>query len=309
MPGRGELTIETLEPGDVLGWSWLFAAVPLAFRRAGARPASARSPSTPRACAAKCDDDPAFGYELMKRFAQVMIERLQATRLRLLDVYGDVARLSRSPARGPMVPRPFAVRDRAPETADTWTLEPRAARRRAAARSAPGQFMMLYAFGVGEVPISVSGAPDRRRPRRAHHPRRRRGDRGDLRARAGRRARPARPVRQRPGRSTRRRAPTSWSSPAGIGLAPLRPVVLHALEHRARATARSSLLYGARTPDDLLYRDELAELARRTRRRRRDGRRRRDRLGGQRRRRPEAARRGATFDPGLDGRRWSAVPR
>ena len=41
----------------------------------------------------KCDDDPALGYELMRRFAQVMVERLQATRLRLLDLYGD-ARLS-----------------------------------------------------------------------------------------------------------------------------------------------------------------------------------------------------------------------
>ena len=37
----------------------------------------------------KCDDDPALGYDLMKRFAQVFLERLQWTRLRLLDVYGD----------------------------------------------------------------------------------------------------------------------------------------------------------------------------------------------------------------------------
>ncbi|HMK11192.1 MAG TPA: hypothetical protein VK461_06405, partial [Acidimicrobiales bacterium] len=37
----------------------------------------------------KCDEDPAFGYELTRRIAQVVIERLQATRMRLLDVYGD----------------------------------------------------------------------------------------------------------------------------------------------------------------------------------------------------------------------------
>ena len=37
----------------------------------------------------KCDDDPQLGYDLMKRFAQVFVERLQWTRLRLLDVYGD----------------------------------------------------------------------------------------------------------------------------------------------------------------------------------------------------------------------------
>ena len=38
----------------------------------------------------KCESDPAFGYELMSRFAQVLIERLQWTRLRLLDVYGTM---------------------------------------------------------------------------------------------------------------------------------------------------------------------------------------------------------------------------
>ena len=39
----------------------------------------------------KCEEDPALGYELYKRFAAVIVERLQATRLRLLDVYGSVA--------------------------------------------------------------------------------------------------------------------------------------------------------------------------------------------------------------------------
>ena len=37
----------------------------------------------------KCDTDPALGYELMQRFAAIMVDRLQAARLRLLDVYGD----------------------------------------------------------------------------------------------------------------------------------------------------------------------------------------------------------------------------
>ena len=37
----------------------------------------------------KCDQDPRFGYELMQRFAQIAVQRLQATRLRLLDMYGD----------------------------------------------------------------------------------------------------------------------------------------------------------------------------------------------------------------------------
>ena len=88
-PARGELTIETLGAGDVLGWSWLFAPYRWHF--------DARALSRVRATAfdatclrAKCDDDTALGYDLMKRFAQVMIERLQWTRLRLLDVYGQV---------------------------------------------------------------------------------------------------------------------------------------------------------------------------------------------------------------------------
>ena len=46
------------------------------------------SPSTPPASAEKCDADPAFGYRVMQRFAQVVAERLAATRLRLLDLYG-----------------------------------------------------------------------------------------------------------------------------------------------------------------------------------------------------------------------------
>ena len=86
-PARGELTIETLGAGEVLGWSWLFAPYRWHF--------DARALSRVRATAfdatclrAKCDDDTALGYDLMKRFAQVMIERLQWTRLRLLDVYG-----------------------------------------------------------------------------------------------------------------------------------------------------------------------------------------------------------------------------
>jgi len=37
----------------------------------------------------KCDQDPRFGYELMQRFAQIAVQRLQATRLRLLNMYGD----------------------------------------------------------------------------------------------------------------------------------------------------------------------------------------------------------------------------
>jgi len=87
VPGRGPATIETLEAGEVAGWSWLFPPYRWHF--------DARALSLVRATAfdgaclrGKCEADPRLGYDLMSRFAQVMMERLQWTRLRMLDVYG-----------------------------------------------------------------------------------------------------------------------------------------------------------------------------------------------------------------------------
>ena len=88
VPARGSLLIETIEAGEVIGWSWLFSPYRWHF--------DARALTTIRATAfdgaclrGKCDDDPALGYALMSCFARIMIERLQWTRLRLLDVYGN----------------------------------------------------------------------------------------------------------------------------------------------------------------------------------------------------------------------------
>jgi CRP/FNR family transcriptional regulator, cyclic AMP receptor protein len=80
--------IETIDAGEVVGWSWLFAPYRWHFdARAGSL---VRATSFDGVCLrAKCESDPKLGYELMSRFAQVMIRRLQWTRLRLLDVYGD----------------------------------------------------------------------------------------------------------------------------------------------------------------------------------------------------------------------------
>jgi CRP-like cAMP-binding protein len=88
VPARGPLTIETLEPGEVLGWSWLFP--PYRWHFDARALSGVRATAFDGACLrGKCSDDPALGYDLMQRFARVMMERLQATRLRLLDVYGD----------------------------------------------------------------------------------------------------------------------------------------------------------------------------------------------------------------------------
>jgi CRP/FNR family transcriptional regulator, cyclic AMP receptor protein len=87
VPARGAVTIETLEAGEVLGWSWLFPPFRWHFDARALSPV--RATSFDAACLrGKCERDPRLGYNLMSRFAQITIERLQATRLRLLDVYG-----------------------------------------------------------------------------------------------------------------------------------------------------------------------------------------------------------------------------
>jgi CRP/FNR family cyclic AMP-dependent transcriptional regulator len=86
VPGQGQVTIETAEGDEVLGWSWLFPPYRAHF--------DARALNVVRALAldgaclrGKFESDPALGYELMRRFAPVLIQRLEATRLQLLDLY------------------------------------------------------------------------------------------------------------------------------------------------------------------------------------------------------------------------------
>lgn len=88
-PNRGPITIQTLGEGQVLGWSWLIEPYRRRF--------DARAVELTRAIAldgeclrGRCEEDHHFGYELMKRVAHLMDQRLQATRLQLLDVYDDV---------------------------------------------------------------------------------------------------------------------------------------------------------------------------------------------------------------------------
>jgi NAD(P)H-flavin reductase len=159
------------------------------------------------------------------------------------------SQVERRPA---VAPSPFRISDRRRETHDTWTLElePLAGDSLAVQ---PGQFTMLYAFGIGEVPISVSGDP------------------------AGPLVHTIRAV----GAVTNAlcdpehdgtvgvRGPFGNTWPlheatgrdvlviaGGIGLAPLRPAVYEVLHGRDRY-GRLTILYGSRTPPDLLYREEL----------------------------------------------------
>lgn len=89
-PDRGAIVIQTLGPEDVLGWSWLFPPYRWHFDARALEPVLVLA--LDGVCLrGKCEDDHELGYELMRRFSHVLVDRLQATRLQLLDVYGDVA--------------------------------------------------------------------------------------------------------------------------------------------------------------------------------------------------------------------------
>ena len=86
-PDRGPITIQTLSDGEILGWSWLIPPYEWHF--------DARVTELTRALALdakclrnKCETDHDLGYDLLKRFTGVMEQRLQATVMQLLDLYG-----------------------------------------------------------------------------------------------------------------------------------------------------------------------------------------------------------------------------
>ena len=89
-PGRGVVTFQTMIEGEMVGLSWLippyrwtYDAKAIELTRAIAMDA--------KCLRQKCEADHDLGYEMMKRFMPVLIQRLQATRLQILDVYGTPA--------------------------------------------------------------------------------------------------------------------------------------------------------------------------------------------------------------------------
>ena len=83
----GPLVVETIGAGDLVGWSWLFPPHRWVYDVEAVE--RTRVVVIEAACLRdKCDADAAFGYRVMKRFANVIVGRLQANRLRLLDLYG-----------------------------------------------------------------------------------------------------------------------------------------------------------------------------------------------------------------------------
>lgn len=86
LPGRGEVTLQTLLRGDVLGWSWLTANASFSFSARTLQPTNALV-FEGTALLRECEQHPRLGYLLMRRFALVMSDRLRHTRLQLLDLY------------------------------------------------------------------------------------------------------------------------------------------------------------------------------------------------------------------------------
>ena len=157
----------------------------------------------------------------------------------------------------PVRPEPFEVRQVRRETGDTFTLTLTPVAGPPSRPFAPGQFNMVYVFGVGEVPISISGDPAR--PELLVH---------TVRA-VGATTRALQKLQKGDWVGVRGPFGTSWPVDqahgqdvvfvaGGIGLAPIRPALYHVLLHRA-LYGRVVLLYGARTPRDILYARELRE--------------------------------------------------
>jgi NAD(P)H-flavin reductase len=160
----------------------------------------------------------------------------------------------------PMLPQPYLVREVAKETPDTFTLRLEPGNEANGTSFQPGQFSMLWVFGVGELPISISGDP-------ALH------DRLVYTVRSVGQATHSL-VNQQVGDGVGVRGPfgTGWPANAargrdvmvvagGIGLAPLRPLIYQVLQNR-KDYGRLLILYGGRSPRELLYRKELAAWAR-----------------------------------------------
>src|SRR3990167_8156520 len=157
----------------------------------------------------------------------------------------------------PMIPKPFCIHRMLKETHDTYTIELKSTNGDDGFTFSAGQFNMLYVFGVGEVPISISGDPSI--PIMLKHTTRsvgivtkailklRSGDVMGVRGPFGSHW----PVNEAVGNNVVIVA-------GGIGLAPLRPVLYSFISQRDKY-GKIILLYGARTPEDLLYKRELEQ--------------------------------------------------
>jgi len=95
MAGRGRLTVETVHPGHLVGASWMLPPYRWLFDARAVD--DVRAIGVDASCLRnKCDADPRLGYQVMQRFLPVLAERLESTRLRLLDLYAPPADVGRA---------------------------------------------------------------------------------------------------------------------------------------------------------------------------------------------------------------------
>jgi NAD(P)H-flavin reductase len=160
------------------------------------------------------------------------------------------------PDSATLLPRPFRVRRVRRELSDVWTLDLEASDDEGPLAFQPGQFTMVYVFGIGEVPLSISGDPAE--PGVLTH---------TVRA-VGTVTRAICAAKKGDVLGVRGPYGEGWPLDAalerdvvimagGLGLAPLRPLV-RAVVARRGAFGRVVLLIGARTPASLLFSRELA---------------------------------------------------
>lgn len=86
-PQKGPITVQTLGEGEIIGWSWIIS--PYRWRFDARAVEDTRLVALDGKCLRdKCEQDHALGYELLKRFAPILDQRLIATKIQLLDLYG-----------------------------------------------------------------------------------------------------------------------------------------------------------------------------------------------------------------------------
>ena len=250
-PAARAVTIETIDDGGLVGWSWLvppfrvhldaraLGPVHVDRLRCGLPAGQGRRGPCPglRADAALHPGD---------RRAAPGDPCTDARRLR-------TRRAAEPMPADPMLPSAYVVTDKRQELGDTWTLELEPASGEGVGEFRPGQFSMLYAFGAGEVPISVSAS-----------------DGGSLVHTVRAVGAATRAICScEPGDQLGVRGPFGSTWPleeaeggdvvvvtGGIGLAPLRPAIEHLIAKRDSYGA-VAVLYGARSPDEMLFFGEL----------------------------------------------------
>ncbi|CAE7703492.1 hydA [Symbiodinium microadriaticum] len=248
-PSQGAMTIKTLSPGEYGGFSWIIPPFRMQFDLLAQDHTSVVAMDG-ECVRKKCEEDHDLGFLMMKQAAQIITKRLNDTRIQLLDVYKEAPNI--------WIPIPYRVIDRHEENDDLVTLLFEPATDQAIEPIGPGQFNMLYAFGKGEIPISVSSL-QAQHPRLIHTVQRVGAVSGEI-------------FNMQIGDQLGIRGPfgTKWPLESaigrdiiimagGVGLAPLRPVIEFIEDNRTHYE-KVNFLYGTRDPKSIIFHRDVISL-------------------------------------------------